>query len=604
MNVKARLPRKTLIRYEGHTNQVMRRVLFAVLALLALLAALTLGCARNIAAPPTSRGVLLEHLSWMEAERVLSPSAVVVLALGAESKEHGPHLTLANDFLMAEYLKRRVLSASNVVVAPTINFGFYPSFTSYPGSTSLRYDTARDLIVDVVDSLARHGPRRFYVINTGVSTLGPLEAAASALAAKGILLRYTDILHANERVEQSVRQEEGGTHADEIETSMMLYMAPESVEMSRAVKDFHPRAGPGPLSRDADAGGVYSPTGTWGDPTLATREKGQRLTEGLVTAILGEIEETRTRPLPSEAPPVTTPEAVHAAKVTILSTMLADKGIGEWGFAALVEVNGHAILFDTGARPDTVLKNAAEMHIDLSNVTDVILSHNHDDHTGGLVTLRRELMKKNPSALSKAHVAPAIFWSRPSQGGEKNPMFETRRAYEALGGTFVLHTSFDALEPGVYLTGPVPRAHPEKNYGRHGKVGSLLSPDGVVDDTIPEDQSLVIVTDRGLVVVAGCGHAGIVNTLEYALRAKNTTRVYAAIGGFHLFDATDETLAWTAQQLLPMHLAYFIGAHCTGLEAVYRLRSLLSLDRKTAVVGAVGATFDLDKGIDPLALAQ
>jgi 7,8-dihydropterin-6-yl-methyl-4-(beta-D-ribofuranosyl)aminobenzene 5'-phosphate synthase len=576
----------------------MRWVLFAFLLSL-------LGCVRNVPPPPASRGVLLERLTWMEAAHVLSPSAVVVLALGAESKEHGPHLTLANDFIMAEYLKRRVLAASNVVVAPTINFGFYPAFTSYPGSTSLGYDTARDLIVDVVSSLAEHGPRRFYVINTGVSTLGPLEAAASALARKGILLRYTDILHANERIEREVRQEEGGTHADEIETSMMLYMAPESVEMSRAVEDFQPRSGPGPLSREPDAGGVYSRTGIWGNPTLATREKGERLTEGLVTAILSEIEETRTRPLPSEAPPpVTTREAVRAAKVTILSTMLADKGVGEWGFAALVEVNGHAILFDTGARPETVLGNAAEMNIDLSSVTDVILSHNHDDHTGGLVTLRRALMKKNPAALSKAHVAPAIFWSRPGPGGEKNTMFETRRAYEALGGTFVLHTSFGALEPGVYLTGPVPRAHPEKNYGRHGKVGPLLSPDGVVDDTIPEDQSLVIVTDRGLVVVAGCGHAGIVNTLEYALRSTSTTRVYAAVGGFHLFDATDETLTWTARRLSPMQLAYFIGAHCTGIEAVHRLRALLSLDRKTAVVGAVGATFDLDKGIDPLDLAQ
>ena len=229
-------------------------------AALALLVS-AVGCARSMTVPPPSRGVLLEQLSWVEAERVLTPSAVVVLALGAESKEHGPHLTLGNDFLMAEYLKRRVLAASEVVVAPTINYGFYPAFTSYPGSTSLRFDTARDLVVDVVETLARHGPRRFYVINTGVSTLRPLEAAASVLAAKGILLGYTNILHANERVEQEVRREEGGTHADEIDTSMMLYMAPESVQMSRAVKDYNPRAGPGPLSREPDGGGVYSPTG-------------------------------------------------------------------------------------------------------------------------------------------------------------------------------------------------------------------------------------------------------------------------------------------------------------------------------------------------------
>src|SRR4051812_16046706 len=78
---------------------------------------------------------------------------------------------------------------------------------------------------------------------------------------------------------------------------------------------------------------------------------------------------------------------VGSVRVTVLSTMLATSGIGEWGFAALVEADGHKILFDTGARPDTVASNIKEMRIDLSGVRDVILSHNHDDHTGGLVTL-------------------------------------------------------------------------------------------------------------------------------------------------------------------------------------------------------------------------
>ncbi len=83
---------------------------------------------------------------------------------------------------------------------------------------------------------------------------------------------------------------------------------------------------------------------------------------------------------------------VKALKVTVLSTMLAgDVGIGEWGFAALVEADGRRLLVDTGDRPETVLHNAAELGIDLSTVTDLILTHNHDDHTGGLVTLRREM---------------------------------------------------------------------------------------------------------------------------------------------------------------------------------------------------------------------
>ncbi|MFI5057142.1 MAG: MBL fold metallo-hydrolase [Candidatus Acidiferrales bacterium] len=91
-------------------------------------------------------------------------------------------------------------------------------------------------------------------------------------------------------------------------------------------------------------------------------------------------------------------------KVTILSTMLADEGIGEWGFAALVEADGHKILYDTGARPNTVLENSRELKIDLSDVQDVILSHFHADHTTGLMTLRRELSRSNPAALDAGDV--------------------------------------------------------------------------------------------------------------------------------------------------------------------------------------------------------
>jgi 7,8-dihydropterin-6-yl-methyl-4-(beta-D-ribofuranosyl)aminobenzene 5'-phosphate synthase len=124
---------------------------------------------------------------------------------------------------------------------------------------------------------------------------------------------------------------------------------------------------------------------------------------------------------------------VRALKVTILSTMLADQGIGEWGFSALVEADGHRILVDTGNRPETVLQNANELGIDLSTVSEVVLTHNHDDHVGGLLTLRRELMKKNPSALSRVHVARGIFYSRPSAKGESNTMIAIKGEYEATG---------------------------------------------------------------------------------------------------------------------------------------------------------------------------
>lgn len=238
-------------------------------------------------------GIELAELTWVEAEQVLNSQAVVVLPLGATAKEHGPHLRLDNDFRMAEYFKRRVLAAADVVVAPTIAYHYYPAFLEYPGSTHLRFETARDLVVDIVRSLAGYRPRRFYVLNTGVSTLRPLEAAAEVLRAEGILLHFTNILEvagpATERVQEQIR----GTHADEIETSMMLYIAPDRVDMSRAVREDRPSGRRG-LTRRADGKGTYSESGVWGDATLATVEKGRIVVEATVAGILRDLETLRT----------------------------------------------------------------------------------------------------------------------------------------------------------------------------------------------------------------------------------------------------------------------------------------------------------------------
>src|SRR5271170_2499259 len=252
--------------------------------------------------PPTSkmengnRGVLLENLSWDEAEHILTPDRVVVIALGAESKEHGRHLQLNNDWVMAEYLKNRVLAAAPVVIAPTINYSFYPAFLEYPGSTSLDSHTARDMVVEICHTLALHGPRRFYILNTGISTIKPLSEAAKTLSSEGITMTYFDLAEVDDVVKK-VQQEPEGTHADEIETSMMLYIAPDTVRMSKAEKDLHPHH-PGGLTRDPNATDkVYSPTGAWGDPTLATREKGQILVEATVRAILGDIQKLQELPV-------------------------------------------------------------------------------------------------------------------------------------------------------------------------------------------------------------------------------------------------------------------------------------------------------------------
>ena len=236
-------------------------------------------------------GILLEDLTWKEAEAVLTSDAVVVIPIGAQAKEHGPHLKLRNDFTIAEYLKRRVLERSAVIVAPTLNYHYYPAFVDYPGSTTLRLETARDMTVDICRSLARFGPRRFYALNTGVSTVRALAPAVEILAADGIVLRFTNVSTIVEDVEKRVQQQEGGTHADELETSMMLYIDPQSVDMKKAVKDYHP--GASPLSRVPDATRTYSASGTYGDATLATREKGKVIVEAMVERLLQEIADLR-----------------------------------------------------------------------------------------------------------------------------------------------------------------------------------------------------------------------------------------------------------------------------------------------------------------------
>lgn len=291
-------------------------------------------------------------------------------------------------------------------------------------------------------------------------------------------------------------------------------------------------------------------------------------------------------------------KTIGDARITLLSTMLADGDeLGEWGFSALVEVDDRAFLFDTGTNPDLVLNNAKILKIDLSRVEDVILSHNHDDHTGGLLTLRRELMKSNPRALSRAHVSAGIFTPRWTKDGkDENGLAPLKARYEAMGGQFVVHDGFSELMPGVWFTGPVPRPHDETNWN---PGLTMDSPKGRIPDTVPEDGALVMVTRQGSIILTGCGHAGIVNIADDAQTLTGHAPVLAIVGGLHLFAKPDKIVDWTGEQLKQKGVKYLLAAHCTGIEATFRLRQIMGLTRKTCVVGAVGASYSLAGGISP-----
>jgi creatinine amidohydrolase len=244
-----------------------------------------------IGAQTQARGIRLGDLTWQEAEKALKAYDVVLFAVGAGSKEHGPHLPLKTDSVLAEYLTERVMRESPVAVLPTLEYAYYPSFIEYPGSISVGADTFRNTVIDICRSMARHGIHKFYVLNTGISTLPPLKAASEDLAKEGLVMRYLNLIETDKALPRGLLKQEGGTHADESETSMMLYIAPELVDMSKAVKDFDARPGRHGLTRDPKGEGTYSPTGAWGDPTLATKEKGRTIVEATVAEIIRQVGE-------------------------------------------------------------------------------------------------------------------------------------------------------------------------------------------------------------------------------------------------------------------------------------------------------------------------
>lgn len=293
------------------------------------------------------------------------------------------------------------------------------------------------------------------------------------------------------------------------------------------------------------------------------------------------------------------------ATVTILSSNLANGAtIGEWGLSALVEVDERCVLFDTGRHPDTVLRNAQALDVDLTCVTDVVLSHHHFDHTSGLHPLLGALKAQNPRAGLRVHVAEGFFLhrQRPDTGEtERNQMISLRDTLEDAGVEFIEHAGPAEILPTVWVSGPIERANPERNYSSSVRVrlnGAW------VEDYVPESQALTIVTPRGHIVLLGCGHSGVVNVLEHIKTNIDDRAIHALMGGLHLFSASDETLEWTATKLKEIGVEHLMAGHCTGIEPLIRLRAGLDLTRRTAVVGAVGSQFIYGEGIRPTAIAM
>jgi creatinine amidohydrolase len=242
---------------------------------------------------------LIEHLTWDEVARRLEHGAAAILPIGAAAKQHGFHLPMNTDRVQAEWLAARLADRIDALIWPTVNYGYYPAFAEYAGSSGLSAPVFEATIHEIAADIIGFGCRAVLVLDTGISTRAPVDRALARLAT-GDALHLEIHQGPNYRRAAAELAEQGhGSHADELETSLMLALAPDLVDMSRAeASPALKHEVPGPLTPSDTSSPNYSRSGSYGDPTLASRAKG----EVLLTAVLDDLVEQATAFLAARSP--------------------------------------------------------------------------------------------------------------------------------------------------------------------------------------------------------------------------------------------------------------------------------------------------------------
>ena len=253
--------------------------------------------------------------------------------------------------------------------------------------------------------------------------------------------------------------------------------------------------------------------------------------------------------------------------------------LGEHGFSLWIEHNNKKILFDTG-QGYVLQANAKLLGIDLKEADAIVLSHGHYDHTGGLFKL--EGLEKTPIFTHKDSLQSK--YSRHQDGSIHKigiaPIDGKDFNFKFNAGPVELHKGF-------HLTGPVPRITDFEDTG-----GQFFRDEECREvDTLVDDQAAFIETDAGLVVILGCAHSGIINTLEYISRLTDSCTIHTIIGGMHLVHASRERMNKTVEALKDFNIKNLYLAHCTGFEAGARLMTEFPESCKSCKVGTIIAGF-------------
>ncbi len=253
---------------------------------------------------------------------------------------------------------------------------------------------------------------------------------------------------------------------------------------------------------------------------------------------------------------------------------------GEHGWAIHADIFGRSILFDTG-QGQGIIPNSRLLDIDLKNLDAIVLSHGHYDHTSGLPDVLRQCGKID------VYCHPDCFIDRywVKDGDSREIGIRYKRSYlESLGARFSFVREFTEIFEGIYLTGEVPRVTAFEPIDPNMKVPG---PDGaLIQDELLDDQSMIIDSEKGLIIVLGCAHAGLVNILTHVATHLPDRPIHTVIGGTHLGFAENEQFEQTMLALNNFSIKRLGAGHCTGLQNAARLFNHLGERYFFSAVGA------------------
>lgn len=247
--------------------------------------------------------------------------------------------------------------------------------------------------------------------------------------------------------------------------------------------------------------------------------------------------------------------------ILVENTTPAPGLIGEYGFSAWLNIDGRKILFDTGSA-DALFPNAAKLGIDLHEVEDLVISHGHFDHTGALLALCQKYGRK------RIYSHPGIFAKRfvgntPEKRREIGVPFAERQLRDT-GAEFIFIDQFREIFPRVFISGEIPRVNDFEDTGGNFKIQAANE---MLVDELLDDMALIIDHPDGLIIISGCAHAGVINTIEHACKMTGRSKILAFIGGTHLINASENRMVRTIKAFRAMDIEKIAVGHCTGFYA-------------------------------------